>query len=187
MRERNSQIGLSLLELLVVFVIVSMVSVVLVQGFGFGLAIYERIKTRGDYLGEELLSSHWFRITSNALLPGKNNLTVFVGHSEAFVGVTLNPLIVESGLPVKIRWAAEDGFLVYEEGDSSFEVIKLEEGRFEYQSRQGDWSSEWNSALRNFELPAAIKLVEGESTRFLAATRTHPFPDLLLEESRRER
>ena len=71
MRSGANQTGLSLLEMLVVFVIISLVSTVLAQGFGFGLALYERVESRGQQMVADVLSVKWFRHVNGSLIASK--------------------------------------------------------------------------------------------------------------------
>lgn len=188
-RQARSQRGLSLLELLVVFVIISLVSTVLVQGFGFGLALYERVQTRTDRIANELLVANWFRSSLEAMVAGKTVETTFHGETDRLRGVTLNPLLGESGSPADFEWRLDRGVLTYRESGSELTVRDAGETiqRFEYLDSDGAWLSTWSPTPEKLELPGAIRVMADEGTVLLATVRSRLAPDLLLEESRRER
>lgn len=183
------QKGLSLLELLVVFVIISLVSTVLVQGFGFGLALYERVQTRTDRMANELLVNHWFRSSLESLVAGKTVETALAGEAATLTGVTLSSLISAPGSPVYFEWHLGDDELLYKEGES--ELIVRDLGgvthRFEYLDDTGVWQPNWTPSMDKLDLPVAVRIVVQGETLVLAAVRSRLKPDLLLEDSRRER
>lgn len=179
---------MSLLEMLVVFVIVSLVSTVLMQGFGFGLSIYERIQSRDDRVSKELLVSHWFRYTSNVLIAEKQTENSFSGSPDEFRAFSFNALLSDPGAPQEIRWGIGRSTLFYEERDRVFELMTLEDGsEFEYLNALGEWVSHWEPSDSSLEIPKGIRLVNQNAVQMTVAVRVRTSPDLLLEESRRER
>lgn len=182
------QKGLSLLELLVVFVIISMVSTVLLQGFGYGLALYERVESRGQQIVIDSLSSKWFRHTNGALIPSKQPGESLVGDSRGFSAVTINPLIGIAGLPTEIRWEQVDDVLVYKEGGKNMAIRRLPSGSFfQFRSIQGRWLNAWPVDVASHRLPTAIRVWGDGDPLITVVIKGRLYPDLLLEESRRER
>lgn len=179
---------MSLLEMLVVFVIVSLVSTVLVQGFGFGLSLYERIQTRDDRVSRELLVSHWFRATSNGLIAGKQAETSFSGSPFQFRASSYNSLLSDPGAPREIRWEIRDSTLTYSESDRVLDILMLQEpGEFEYLNSTGEWLPAWEPTESELDIPKAVRLVQQGGVLMSAAVRVRTAPNLLLEESRRDR
>ena len=179
--------GLSLLELLVVFVIISMVSTAIVQGFGFGLSLYERVQAKSQQHAVDLLSAKWFRLVNQALIPGKTVERSLVGAADGFSAVTVNPLVSQSGTPEVISWRVEEGFLFYTEGENRFSVARVaQDASFEYRNPRGEWVRDWPFNEQQPSLPLAIRLIQ-ENQTITVAVKGKLTPNLLLEESRRER
>lgn len=107
--------GLTLLEMLVVFVLASLISTLLVQGAGFFLGQYDTVKRIGREASSAALQQRWFASTVHAMVPYLAADRRFVGDSVSFQGVTMQSLRAPSGLPVAARWsivAAEAGTAV---------------------------------------------------------------------------
>ena len=98
-------IGLTLLEMLVVFVLVSLVGTLLIQGAGFFLGQYDNVKRIGRDASSEALQQRWFASTVQGMVPYLSPERNFAGDSAAFQGVTLQPLGARSGIPVAARWS----------------------------------------------------------------------------------
>ena len=97
--------GLTLLEMLVVFVLASLVGTLLIQGTGFFLGQYDTVKRIGREASFEALQQHWFASTVHAMVPYLAADRRFVGDSQFFQGVTIQPLRSLSGIPVAARWS----------------------------------------------------------------------------------
>ena len=114
--------GLTLLEMLVVFVLVSLVGTLLIQGAGFFLGQYDNVKRIGRESSSGALQQRWFASTVHGMVPYLSPERNFAGDSAAFQGVTLQPLGAPSGIPVAARWsivATPDGAaVVYSEQTS---------------------------------------------------------------------
>ncbi len=103
---RRTASGLTLLEMLVVFVLASLVGTLLIQGTGFFLGQYDTVKRIGREASSEALQQGWFASTVHAMVPylaeGRRG---FVGDFESFQGVTTQALRAPSGIPVAARWS----------------------------------------------------------------------------------
>lgn len=98
--------GLTLLEVLVVFVLASLVATLLLQGAGFFLGQYDNVKRIGREASSEALQQRWFASTVQAMVPYLvEDRRRFVGDSTFFQGVTTQPLRARSGFPVATRWS----------------------------------------------------------------------------------
>lgn len=186
---QESQSGLSLLELLVVLVIVGLVSTLLMQGLGFGLSLFERVHTRGEAVKQELMSRQWFRQVNASLVAKPATAGVSLeGNNFAFVSVTLNPLLGSSGIPQEIEWRIEDQILWYKESGLSLSIMSIDmDATFSYRSENGKWVNQWPSGQNHDAIPTAIAVRGREGRDLVASVRVRKRPDLLLEESRRER
>lgn len=181
------QAGLSLLELLVVFVLVSMISTVLVQGFGFGLSLYQRVTERSQLHQSELLASAWFRSVNESLVPSKIPGSSLIGDSSEFTAVSMNALLASRGLPEKVVWRLDAGALFYQESLQSLEIAEADNASFAYLDKAGRWHSFWPINESGYELPVAIRLLRGPNNTLTVTLKSRLEPDLLLEEARRER
>ena len=97
--------GLTLLEMLVVFVLASLVGTLLIQGTGFFLGQYDTVKRIGREASSEALQQRWFASTVHAMVPYLAADRRFVGDSGSFQGITMQPLRAPSGIPVAARWS----------------------------------------------------------------------------------
>ena len=119
---RRTASGLTLLEMLVVFVLASLVGTLLIQGAGFFLGQYDTVKRIGREASSEALQQRWFASTVHAMVPYLAAERRFVGDPASFQGITTQPLRARSGIPVAARWsivAGEAGTaVVYDEEPS---------------------------------------------------------------------
>lgn len=183
--------GMSLLEMLVVFVLVSLLSVLVVQGTGFFLGGYQAAVRGNRTDAQTVLQRSWFMESLRGMVASQLAAQRFRGTAETLEGITLQPLVAESGVPVKVRWAVRQqdgaGFaLSYEEGENPETPIawtlRLEEARgrqrdpasnalaFQYADRTGAWQNAWPLPRSPREhLPSAVRVVSetGETVCFV--------------------
>ncbi|MDE0368090.1 MAG: prepilin-type N-terminal cleavage/methylation domain-containing protein [Gammaproteobacteria bacterium] len=169
---RKPAFGLTLVEMLVVFVLLGLVSTLLFQGTGFFASRYEtvqRLHRAGSITG---LQRHWFISTVQALVPYGREARRFRGDATAFEGISLQPLAAEPGMPAGTRWyiSESDGVqtVIYREergpyaGGVEWPVYTTAEPglRFQYSDAQGRWRVRWpvDDAPTDW-LPHAIRLV----------------------------
>ena len=182
---------MSLLEMLVVFVLVSLLSVLVVQGTGFFLGGYQAAVRGNRTDAQEALQRGWFMDSLRGMVASQLAAQRFHGTAETLEGTTLQPLVAESGVPVKVRWTLRQqdgpGFaLAYEEGETAGTAIawtlRLEKARarqpnpasntlaFQYADRTGAWQDAWPLPRSPREhLPSAVRLVSeaGETVWFV--------------------
>ena len=183
------QRGLSLLELLVVLVIVGLVSTLLLQGLGFGLSLFERVHTRGESAKQEILHREWFRGVNESLVarPEASGVSL-LGDSSSIDTQTLSPLLGAAGVPRAITWRIEDETLWYEESGYVLPIMPVPpDAAFRFRNGNGNWSLDWPPETNTENLPLAIALEHGANRVLVASLRVRDVPDLLLEDSRRER
>ena len=101
--------GLTLLEMLVVFLLASLVGTLLIQGAGFFLGQYDTVKRIGREASSEALQQRWFASTVHAMVPYIAADRRFVGDFDSFQGVTTQALRAPSGVPVAVRWSIVAG------------------------------------------------------------------------------
>ena len=185
--------GMSLLEMLVVFVLVSLLSVLVVQGTGFFLGGYQAAVRGNRTEAQTVLQRSWFMESLRGMVASQLAAQRFRGTAETLEGTTLQPLVAESGVPIKVRWTVRQqegvGFaLTYEEGENPETAIawtlRLEEARarqrnpaanvpalaFQYADRTGAWQDAWPLPRSPREhLPSAVRLISetGETVCFV--------------------
>ena len=102
---RRMASGLTLLEMLVVFVLASLVGTLMIQGAGFFLGQYDNVKRIGREAASGALHQRWFASTVHAMVPYWAEDMHFVGAPASFQGITTQPLRARSGIPVAARWS----------------------------------------------------------------------------------
>lgn len=142
--------GLTLLEMLVVLVLVSLLGTVVIQGVGFFLGKYATVKRIHRETSLATLRQHWFVSTVQAMVPSPLEARRFAGDASSFEGVTMQPLAAESGVSVRVRWTIGDGgasSVVYaEEGRAAWTVLasgREEDLAFQYADSAGQWHDHW--------------------------------------------
>ena len=190
--------GLTLVEMLVVFVLLGLLSTLLFQGTGFFANRYEtvqRLHREGAVAG---LQQHWFISTVQALVPYGLEARRFRGSGTSFEGVTLQALAAEPGMPVAARWSiAERGggqAVMYQEGRGRYAggvewtvFTAAEPGlRFQYADAGRRWRLRWPvDDAPNDWLPGAIRLVSASAgTLWMARIDASPAPVITDEELR---
>lgn len=180
--------GITIVEMLVVFVFAAMLSVLVIQGVGFFLAGYDRVAGANQDARNAVLQRTWFATTVRGMVASRHLERRFKGDPRAFECQTLEALSAESGLPVKVRWSlrdAEEGVaLAYEEAANEVDWTVLTRAgpdaalAFEYADRAGNWQQEWPQSRfpRDF-LPRAVRLVaEDGETVWLVRLDMHFLP-----------
>ena len=89
--------GLTLIEMLVVLVLVSLLGTLLIQGTGFFLGKYATVQRVHREASLDELRQHWFVSTLQAMVPSKLETRRFAGDASSFEGVTLQALRAQSG------------------------------------------------------------------------------------------
>lgn len=176
--------GLTLIEMLVVLVLVSLLGTLLIQGAGFFLGRYAAVKRvqRDASLAE--LRQHWFVSTLQAMVPSTLESRRFAGDASSFEGVTLQGLVAESGRPVRVRWSIDgeggSSAVVYaEEAAASWTVLRADDAAlaFEYADSARRWHARWPVAEGAPErIPRMVRLVSGQG-RTLWLARLDLFPE----------
>ena len=189
MTRRRTALGLTLIEMLVVLVLVSLLGTLLVQGVGFFLGKYATVKRVHRDASLAALRQHWFISSVQAMVPSRIEARRFAGDAGSFEGVTLQALAAEPGLPMRVRWSIDpDGAsqaVVYaQKGGESWTVLASnDEGlAFEYADAAGGWHDYWpvETDPRNpprERIPSMIRLVSpAGGTVWLARTDLFPEP-----------
>ena len=180
----RTALGLTLLEMLVVLVLVSLLGTLLIQSAGFFLGKYATVKRVHREASLATLRQHWFISTVQAMVPSRLEARSFVGDASYFEGVTLQPLAAEPGLPVRARWSIGDAgasqVVVYtEEGGVRWTILTSddEEIAFQYADRAEQWHELWPVASDARErIPSMVRLLS-TAGRTVWLARLDLFPE----------
>lgn len=175
---KKTSAGYSLLEMLVVFVIVGLISSLLLQGLTYILQLRLRFLDAVKVQQADALREYWFRSVSRAVLPDQpEGSHGFQGDDRGFSGLTVAALQAPAGLPTPFAWRLDyrkeedETWLQYQEDgqESSWGIMSWrgDVGSFLYLGEDETWYSEWPPPTleKTAQLPAAIGLrrpVEGE-------------------------
>ena len=153
MTPRKAILGLTLIEMLVVLVLVSLLGTLLIQGTGFFLGRYATVTRIHREASHAALGQHWFISSVQAMVPSRLEARRFAGDASSFEGITLQALAAESGLPIRARWSiAVDGtseIVIYaQEGGEPWTVLVSNDGglAFQYADSTGHWHDRWPTA-----------------------------------------
>lgn len=187
-RRSGAARGLTLLEMLVVLVLVSLLGTVLIQGAGFFLGKYATVKRIHRDASLATLRQQWFVSTVQAMVPSRLAARRFAGDASSFEGVTMQPLVAEPGVPVRARWSigGDASSVVYaEEGRASWTVLASdgEEGlAFQYADSAGQWHDHWPVVVDPSRpplerIPLMVRLISTDGrTVWLAHLELSPEP-----------
>lgn len=184
--------GLTLLEMLVVMVLVTLLGTLLLQGIGFFTGKYQVVQRARADLSVAELQQNWFATSVRGLTPYGVDARRFVGNARAFRGITLAPLQAEPGMPVTARWTidGEDASILRyaEDGGSPWTVLLENDERlvFDYADAAHRWYDRWPVEAAEGEwTPTYIRLrAENQGPLWLARVQADPAP-LLTEETLR--
>ncbi len=170
----TSSRGITLLEMLVVLILVSLISTLVLEGFSYIFRLRLSLFTQLDNVQHGTMQAYWFHQTTTGLTPDYlESEHQFEGNNKSFHGLTLSPLDAPAGVPMAFGWKLETQEtpkgnmtkLYYQTGNGTlWEVLswKGTQGQFSYQSPDGRWHTRWPPALkRHAHLPTMI-LFEGK-------------------------
>ena len=188
MTVRRRQRGLTLVEMLVVIVLVSMVATLLVQGLGNAMALYQRINADQYQRYHESMVLGWFRGVVSAAVPNQVGEERFIGEKEKLRLASYQPLLSEQAVNGSIEWsisASQPYALNYQEAG---EILHLplhtsQRPYFEYLDEEDRWHASWPVQKDTFNLPKAVRLSLGEREVTVALRshrQAHFYPDELL-------
>jgi len=178
--------GLTLLEMLVVLVIVSLLSTLIAQGLGFFLGRFDAVRRLQIEALASSVQQTWFVNSVKNMVPLVSTERGFQGSPTELQGTSLGSLTGEPGVPRKLAWkietAEEDSVeLHYVEGpETDWRVLSLPSQtlRFEYGDFQGRWHDRWPpSGQTRMRIPNEVRLVRSDgSTVWLVNLELYPEP-----------
>lgn len=153
------------MELLVVLSLVSMLSVILLQGTMLLYGNYQRVLAVHARITQDRLPLAWYRSSVSGMLASLDREFVFSGNEREFSGYTLSPILMPSGTLTRVRWRLDEvgGYQVLEvlEGSSQPLVIKRwKAGRSEIQyiDSSGRAFAGWEPAAQDDLNPSLVRL-----------------------------
>lgn len=159
--------GFTLLEMLVVLVLISLISMLLFEGVSYVLHL------RSGFLGQledsqkGVLQEHWFRSTSSAIVTDyQKGAHIFKGNERQFSGLTIAPLDNVTGMPSPFAWQLKysNGITTLDYQNSRGESWRVsrwlgDEGHFRYMAADGKWHRKWPPfGLQSAQIPRMIRL-----------------------------
>lgn len=151
MKSINCQRGMTLLELLVVMVLLSVITALLMQGLSQSLAIYERVQRR-QYEGmPQLLVMQWFNDSVGSMQAELDAPRQLRGDNFFFEGSSQQPLVAQNGEVQPVRWSISqqkkgEVTLDYRQPGRSWTLLRWPEGTqalFTYLDEQGNAHNQW--------------------------------------------
>ena len=173
MKSINRQQGMTLLELLVVMVLLSVITALLMQGLSQSLAIYERVQRR-QYEGvPQLLVMQWLNDSVASMQAELDAPRQLRGVSFYFEGSSQQPLVAQTGEVHPVRWSinqrgAGGVTLDYRQPGRNWTLFRWPEGTqvtFSYLGEQGNTHIQWPpeqtliSLRPDGRMPVAIQLM----------------------------
>lgn len=184
------QKGLTLLEMLVVMVLVSLLSTLLLQGGGTMLQLYQRVLEAQRNNETNALPNWWFQKTLSHLNPSFEKHFSLRATEQTIEGYTLSPLLAPAGVLTSFRWRLAQGKnginqLFYKEfGREEWLALEWVGGnaKFRFRDYKGRFVNYWPIEETEFyRLPILIELMfeNNESHVFSARMHNHltPLPD----------
>lgn len=163
--------GFTLLEVLVVLVITSLISVVLIQGFALILGARNSIQTKIVGLEQVVLKQNIFLEPLRGVLPDyPNRPHIFRGEEKVIRGLTVRSLQSRPGAPVGFSMTMNydprenETELIYQETGFSPETLgrwEGAEGTFQYRDQTGSWLETWPPNPDVSQTPWLIRLNMG--------------------------
>jgi len=164
----DKQTGLTLLEMLVVFLLVALLSTLLIQGVGYFLGQYQAVQRFQGRVYAGLTSYTWFSECVEAMIPYEQSTKQFRGDEYSFTGTSMQALGAEPGIPVEVSWTIVAGevttpLLQYrEEGQLAWDIpAQAGAATFEYADSKLGWHKNWppeNEALAL--VPKMVRLMD---------------------------
>ena len=104
----SNQAGITLLEMLVVFALVSLISTLLLQFTGFLTSGFERTASMEREAFRSRLFQRWYQNSTAGIVASLDAQAGFHGAKESMTGYTLFPVFGPSGVPTRFNWSIQE-------------------------------------------------------------------------------
>jgi general secretion pathway protein J len=188
-----AQKAFTLVEMLVVMVIVGLLITVIMQGFGYSMAMYQRVVRTQKSAYSEVLVYNWLRSTLGSQVAMRPKDRGLEGASDSLSTYTYEPLVDQPGLKTRVDWRlVQDRNVVsleYHEGSTVFAVYRWPEstGAFEYMDEKGHWINHWPAEKSDLPpLPQSVRLLinTGKETRnYVVSVATRKRSEVTMDEA----
>jgi len=160
--------GFTLMEMLVVLVLVSVVSGLLMEGFGYVLRL--RLSVTQHLKNQRILQlqEHWYRnLVSGIIVNPREEPALFQGDQLKLQGLSINTLNAPSGVPQKftLTLSSQDNtialkYKITEKEEWVLGQWTAQKASFSYLDNEGGWVSAWPPKMGavSQQLPEAIQL-----------------------------
>ncbi len=178
--DRGTQVGFTLVEVLVVIVLVSMISALLLQMMTLSFRSFDQVTRIANESNVLRMRNQWFRNSISHLVASLDEQFGLVGDASTISGYSSAPLLDHSGKLTRVYWevrrSGADSELWYREHAGSPMLIGKWAGgelKFSYRGLQSAWLDKWpTEELPVGVLPYRVKLSieqDGEVRDLLAA------------------
>ena len=169
---KNFKTGFTLLEMLVVLVLVSFISVLLLEGFSYVLHLRSNFLSQFEDLQRGALQEYWFRSTTAAIITDYHDGEhIFKGEEHKFSGLTIAALDQSIGVPTAFAWKMEyaDGMMLLSYQNNKNETWEISHwfgstGSFQYMDKDGKWHTNWPPKI-GLDIPQIPKIIQFQGQR----------------------
>lgn len=169
---KSGHSGFTLMEMLVVLVLVSLISGLLMEGFGYVLRLRLNVTQhlKRQRIGQ--LQEHWYRnLVTGIIVNNREEKALFQGSESVLQGQSINTLTAPAGVPQKftLTLSSQENTIVLNYRINEKEEWLLgrwtaQKASFSYLDNQGNWISTWPPKMgaATQQLPEAVQLrIEG--------------------------
>lgn len=160
--------GFTLMEILVVLVLVSLISGLLMEGFGSVLRLRFNVTQQIKKQNIQQLQEYWFRnLVTGIIVNTKQEKVLFQGSEIQLQAQSINTLTAPTGVPRKflLKLETQTGTIILKYSDNDKMEWSLGEwnarhASFSYLDYEGHWVSNWppQAGITAQQLPQAIQL-----------------------------
>ena len=159
--------GFTLLEMLVVLILVSLISILLLEGVSYVLHLRSGFLIQLEDSQKGTLQEYWFWSTVSAIVTDyRGSEFIFKGERNKFSGLTIAPLDNVTGMPSSFAWQLKQTngvmTLQYKNSlDQSWEIAHWlgNQGHFRYMAADGKWHTKWPPfGVNTAQIPRVILL-----------------------------
>ena len=160
--------GFTLLEMLVVLVLISLISMLLLEGVSYVLHLRSGFLTQLEDSQKGTLQEYWFRSTVSAIVTDyRDGEFIFKGEKRELSGLTIASLDNVTGMPSPFAWQLKyaNGVMTLHYKNSrgeSWEIARWlgAQGHFRYMAADGKWHTKWPPfGLKTAQIPRIILLL----------------------------
>lgn len=156
------------MEVLVVLVLVSLISSLLMQGFGYVLRLRVNVTQQLKKQRTQQLQEHWYRnLVAGLIVNAREEKVLFQGSESRLQGLSINTLTAPVGVPqpFTLTLSSQENTIALQYRISEKEVWTLgqwtaQKASFSYLDNQGNWVLTWppKMGVSSQQLPEAVQL-----------------------------